>query len=267
MLKPTSFKKSLIFHHQKYDNKNQHDAHEFLLDTLTMLDYAISKKYVEVINELTSTHWIKSRKTWKSTFDGKKSFITDEFFGQYVTKFKCNSCQEDYFKYDPFCCVYLTLRDPREEYPLQFLIDKHFESDYFNVTCQRECNIDRQDPEDQLKPEHEVSSKIIHLPETLIFVIKRYDNIGGKTKSKVTINESITLDKHFHNISSDPVVFNFKSAVFHDGDTIDSGHYYSCVKRKTGYKIFDDTKIFGVEDINTIDQSSSYILFYERVKN
>lgn len=265
ILKPTSFKKALNFNHPKYDNKYQHDAHEFLLDVLDMLNESTNVKYAEVLSDYSSSHYIKSRKSWKSTFGGKKSFITEEFFGQFLTKFRCNTCRQKFYKYEPFCCIYLSIPNLTQCFTTQSLIEEYFKPSYNNVICQNECNESIEDKEDYTNPEHKISTNLLTLPETLTLVIKRYNNENKKMKNEITIDQMISLDKFSQITGDESVYYKFKSAIFHTGDTTDSGHYFSVIKRKTGYKIFDDTKIFGVEDVNSIDKTTSYILFYEKI--
>jgi ubiquitin carboxyl-terminal hydrolase 8 len=264
VLKPTSLKKSINYNYPKYNNKKQHDAHELLLDILDMLHHSTHKKSLEFISDNSSSHYIKSRKAWKAVFNNKNSYISDNFFGQMRKKFKCNVCQQSFYIYEPFSCLFLNLPN-NSQYTISNLIKHNFKPDYINVICKRECNEYCIDEEDKTNPEHKVSEKFFKLPETLILVIKRYNKNNIKIRSELTIEEQINIEDYCITNTEESVVYTLKSVIFHDGDTTDSGHYFSVVKYKTGYKVFDDTKIFGINDINTIDNTSSYILFYERM--
>lgn len=261
IVKPTSFKNSINFIFKKYNNNQQHDAYEFMTDLINVLHEYSSKSSVEVYSDYSSNKFKESRKEWRKHFDNQTSFVLEYFYGQFITKYTCNLCYNNFYKYEPFASIDLSVPPKVTSCDLNYIINKNFTKDYLNIECEK-CS---EDLDFKKNPEHKITNRIYKLPEILIFVIKRYNNHLQKNNFEMTLNETITMEPYYFTNNNESNFYSLKSIICNSGDTLYSGHYYSIIKRGSSFKIYDDSKIYSIDslDYNSI-KKDSYILFYER---
>lgn len=256
ILRPSTFKKVLVYNKPHYNNKLQHDSEELFLDILDMI-YEITSK--DTNKEKKTGLLFSSKKQWESYFK-YDSFILDEYYGQYMCKYTCNGCDESFYDFVPFCSIYLDL--PLYDTDTFTLLKNHFKKDYKNVNCKNYCNRGK-DPDDLLTPEHLIENKIFKLPNTLVIVLKRYTKNRTKSKINVHIEERLDLSDYYpiNYNTTEETVYKIKSVINNYGDTIMSGHYTTTKVEDKKMIEYDDTKKTPVLDLNLKD---CYILFYER---
>lgn len=261
ILRPTTFKKVLAYNKPHYNNKIQHDSEELFLDILDMLYESTSIEKNNIENKNYSKYIISSKNQWNLYFT-KDSFVLDEYYGQYSCKYTCNICDEIFYDFVPFCSIYLNL--PTYDTDITTLIRNYFEKDYKNIKCRKDCNKDR-DQDDLLTPEHLIETNIFKLPNTLVFVLKRYTKNRAKNKVGVYINDILDLSDYYptNYNTNESVVYKISSVINNKGDTIMSGHYTTTIyKNENNYIEYDDAKINNVE---SFDKNDCYMLFYEKL--
>ncbi len=248
IIKPISFKNSvnMLLKNQKYNNVEQHDAHEFLLD---ILDIIHENSRVEKINDpnCSSEACSRAAREWSNTLRNTESFITREFYGQYKIKYECSICLYKFYKFDVFSCMYLDFPTRKKECDIQELINHHFLTDYVTLTCEK-CHC---------SSEHTVSKKIFKMPRVLVIVLKRYTTSSFKNSVILKNIENMNIKNYG--------TYNLNSVVCNNGNTLQSGHYYSIISRDNRYTLHDDHKITQIESIKP--SSDAYIIFYSQKKN
>lgn len=175
-----------------------------LLDFLVFLHTFTAKKEVVVENSFASAHYTSAMNRKREILDGLASFISKEFYGQYITKMKCNMCEHVSYAYELFSSINITIPKKITSCDVNHLLEKNFVKDYSNYICNGECNIDV--PEDGKKnPEHKISTKIFRLPDTLIL------ELNGKVK--LDVNQTINMEKYYNTNIDESVVYEIHSIV------------------------------------------------------
>ena len=255
-LGPKSFKRYIDMHYPKYSDSNQHDSHEFLVDLLESLNIALSKKALDIkISDFSSKHHLEAKKIWRSYFKCNNSIISDLFYGQFIREFRCKSCFNSYFNYDPFSSLILSYANPDPISIIDLINFSYYNRDYVQSKCSK-CS-------EKYNEEHEVTTRIYKLPEVLVVVVKRFNNYLTKNSVNIKVDEILDLSDITAGNSDESVFYDLSSIICHSGRTITSGHYYSIIRRNNAYYQFDDS-IISEYDIKSLDGTSPYILFYTR---
>jgi ubiquitin C-terminal hydrolase len=227
----------------------QKDSHEFLNKLLYYLNIGLKhiNLYYDYFNKLTIIDYIYS--------------------GNISTKIKsieCNHSSNKNTHYDYFELNIPINLDVHKENPLpnntdiQIYIDEYFKKEkLFNENkwkcekCNKYCNAI-------------INTFIGKTPETLIILLKRFDNNGTKIKKSVLIKKNINI------INSNTLKINYtlQSCIMHIGNTLLSGHYITLAKYfNNEWFICDDNRIKKQKnfDINNgFNSSNVYILFYKK---
>lgn len=265
-IKPTSFYKSFIEKFPQYKVNYQHDAREFLFNLLEELNGSIQQKCIGIeTSEYANKHYLHSLKEWRSYFENKKSYIIDNFYGQYFKKLICTQCNKHTYKYDPFLTIHI---QPKLDISIYNLINRSLLLDYINKTCDK-CKEDNNDieidslPDYLINPEHSVETLIYKLPQTLIVSVDCFTSTNQKINVKVNIDETIDLYEKIMCNTDEPSTYKLSSIIYHQGD-MSSGHYFTVCFRNNKYHLFNDTNIEKDIDINKI-KSIPYLIFYEKM--
>jgi ubiquitin carboxyl-terminal hydrolase 36/42 len=245
IIKPSSFKRSIDYYLPKYNNKLQHDPHEFFTDFINLIDKntmeIVSCKDKENVKNKLYQSWLKD------IFMGKTSIVRDNYHGSMLLKYTCRSCGTCFYKFEEFTSIILHCQNNTS---ISKLINKYFEEDYAIVKCKDCCN----DFSDGV--EHEITKIFYNLPDTLCFVINKFK---GETKKKCSVKIDEELDFCELYLEHDSSSYKFHSAVIHEGSCLNSGHFFSIVNNV----IYDDEKMFNYKgDYSNLD---CYIVFYKKL--
>lgn len=271
IITPTSFYKSFIDKYKQYRVNYEHDARDFIFDLLSELHESFAQKSVSlIVSPYSSKHFINSLQEWTCYFDNKKSFLSENFYGQYLENYTCDTCGNVFYKYSPFLSI--NIKCHKSGTSLQDLIYSTMKSDTIKSICEiclKENTIDYPDLEDMpdhLKtPYHTLQTYIYKLPNVLIVYNKCFNVINNKyikTKEIPKIDETLDLYKKVWSNSCESVMYKLSSIIYHQGD-INNGHYFTVVKRNEKYHLFNDSVIEKDIDINKI-KSMPYMFFYEK---
>ena len=192
------------------------------------------------INNLNHIH----QKEWYKYFKNKISFINDIFYGQYKSEIKCKSCNHILINYEPFITIKLELKDN----DLLNCLKLHLSWEHnINFTCENCKNTN-------------ISKKRLtlqKLPNTLIFTLKRYNNLLQKNNNHITFPSLFEIDN---------IKYELTSIINHYGHILESGHYtvYSKHHINNKWYEFNDKNITEI-NINNINKNIIYMLIYNKL--
>lgn len=216
----------------------------FFLDFLIFLHTYTAKKEVVIENNFASVHYTSAMKRKRETLNGLSSFISKEFYGQYITKKKCNMCGHVSYAYELFSSIHLSIPKKITSCDISYLLYKNFSTDYSNYICSGECNIDV--PEDGKKnPEHKISTKIFKLPQTLILGLDR--NI------ELAVNKTINMEKYYNTNIDESVMYEIHSVVCKE---------YTVINRRETFYMYKDDQITLLKDFNSV--KNPLLILYTR---
>jgi hypothetical protein len=104
--------------------------------------------------------------------------------------------------------------------------------------------------------------KIDNTSKFIVIQLKLYDNLLRKQR------QPIQFDNANNTITINGINYNLKSVIFHQGATMNSGHYIAAVRINTQWTLFNDNlPLQTLANINDVDQNtySPYMFLYERV--
>ena len=161
-----------------------------------------------------------------------------------------------------------------DNYSFNFFIDQIMYLDDFENECEfndilkgnlgNYCNLTMDCPGCEKEIIIEEKTKIIKLPEILIFTLERYQG----NPNHVAIKPNIEIDMKDYideSLIVDSTLYELFAINIRFGETIDFGHEICQVKRGEKWFRIDDNNGYEIEPLS-FDESSSYGLFYRRKK-
>ena len=122
---------------------------------------------------------------------------------------------------------------------------------------------------------NKIEKKIMNIPKTLIMKIKKYYNIDNRMiKNNQPINYPPILDIQPYIIGNESVKYELYAIINHVG-TINSGHYYSYVKKyNTKNNTFfnqwyccNDSNVSTITNEEALNSENAFMLFYHYNEN
>jgi len=234
----------------------QNDAMEFIMILFDLLNQEVGKRlslekqnsgihgYEKLVN-LLQTSWINSHHT-------SYSFLSDIVYGQLVNQTKCSLCGKIEHQGETFCCLSLQVPKADATLTLMSMVEFYFKAEEVKRNCDS-CKL------------HNVEavnvSRFWRMPSTLIIHLKRFDHLGNKIKTHVSVPFLIDLDDF--TIAKTDSKYVLKAIACHTGD-MNFGHYYALVRDKTHqWHRIDDMNVTPVE-FSQVPTSHFYIMFYEK---
>tara|TARA_B000000565_G_scaffold235451_1_gene196451 strand:- start:637 stop:1566 length:930 start_codon:yes stop_codon:yes gene_type:complete len=184
-------------------------------------------------------------KEWLLYFKKNISFVNNIFYGQYKSEILCNECNHSTLSYSPFISLKLELSSSNMlnclKNHLSWEEDVHF-------TCEK-CSC---------KNNVKKRLTLIRVPDIFVITLKRYNNVFDKNNQNIDISNSFNIDNN---------KLELFCIINHYGSCIYSGHYTAYVKhiKDNQWYHMNDNNISKI-DINTIDTSDIYMLFYKKIK-
>ena len=261
-ISPVSLKKIIKEKFPKYNENNKMDAQEFLLDFLELLHNSLKTISTESNNIILNDHGLSSSKQWNEYFENKFSIISELFTGQTIKRGNCSTCfTKNFFNYDLFSNMII--------YPkmggnvsVSKLIEDTFQKDFSPYRCS-ECDPDSEETD----KEHEITSFVYKLPETLIVTINRFNGDSTKNTGSCTIDTELNLSNYYYSNGIESAKYELKSVILHlGGNTLNDGHYVTIIKRKENLYLIDDHQVsLLTKPLNEINGSFPYLLFYSKI--
>ena len=111
---------------------------------------------------------------------------------------------------------------------------------------------------------HDLKKSFTHLPRTLFIILSRYESTDSgelqKVHNNIFVNDEITI-----NYQNGIATYQLKSSVCHIGESVNSGHYTTVVKKGNDYICCDDLHITLTDSDYMLD--TAYIVIYDRKEN
>ena len=189
------------------------------------------------------------------------SIITDLFIGYISFEFLCQCGSKD-FSFGQFIDIPLLFDNENlNQYDLNNLIKSNIlRNEIIKVNdickdCEKIC--DRQQ-----------KIRIANLPQLLILSIQRFNNFNQKkNNTKISFNEVLDLNEVIDNEIFDNSNTNYRlwGIIYHKGNNLNNGHYFSYIKIQGNWFCFDDKNI--INDIPDFNSSDVNTLFFTRINN
>lgn len=233
----------------------QQDAHECLLGILNIIHIAVSNKltsyHIGPIDTKVHEKLLNAKKAWISDFKDDYSIVNNLFFGQYIQKLRCDTCEHTTYKYESFIDLGVCL--DTKFCTLYDLLDKYFKKQKVKLVCEGEC-------------ERTVSFtrrvKIIKLPKYLIINLKRFTNKLQKIDTAIAFSSNLDMSKYSVAVENSSVEYELVSVINHSGN-LESGHYYTFNRTYDGVWVHINDNIVTSLDPKEICTNKAYILIYE----
>ena len=182
----------------------------------------------------------------------ENSFIISLFYPQIVNTFTCK-CGYISYSFEKIIDIPLLLNEEKET-SLESLIDNYFTEE--NFKWESKCDNCKQ------KEIHNKSTRIINLPNVLIFSLQRInERLHIKNNSVVSFKEEINIKKYCDDsISYKESGYSLFGISNHCG-SIDFGHYFANCKINGQWYEFNDSNVRAESSIK-LNSSSVYCLFY-----
>ena len=267
-----------------YEHNTQQDSQEFfrkLLDLISNecnnsipIDRLTLKSDCVAFNTDPSTHnnsisqMIKDYLLYSKSIED--SFITETFYGSFITTFSCNKCKYKTYAFDNFLDFPLTFDEKRINLNVWYLPEIKLSVDYLlsnyfkpeQIEWEKNCN----NKNCKIKARHTKQSKVIKLPKVIIVCLQRLSSEQLKKNTiSVLINDELDFSQYIdifaETINQSSRKYYLKGIINHTG-SLDFGHYYSQVKINNKWVEFDDNKVNILDDRKDFSCSKAYTLVY-----
>ena len=106
--------------------------------------------------------------------------------------------------------------------------------------------------------------KIERPPQVLCVQLKRFNMMGGKNGTPVTLARNLNISNHVRWANQIPVEYKLVSMINHVGSSANCGHYTSIAEGADGkFYSFDDAIVIPTTLQNALNGKSAYVIFYE----
>ena len=244
----------------KYKYNNQEDANEFISNFLDALVEETSHKIYKIeykINGYNKELEFAFEKFCNKFYMRKgDSKMLDLFYGNYLTKTTCKSCESNVFKFSAFNMIELPIYiinkyNKRQKLDIDEILKSYFsESKIYEAICGK-CH----------KKELYSRTFISKLPENLIIFFGRTTN-DEYIDTKIEYSEkAIDLSNYLFNIVQNS--YSLSGVIHYTSFGRKIGHYTASCKYKNGWLHFDDNNIYEINKPQ--DFNGEIILFYESI--
>ena len=185
-----------------------------------------------------------NNKQWDLNFRKKHSYINSEFYGQYKSEIQCLNCNHSSLTYNPYITLKLELVNSTVINCLKSHLSWENNITYTCEKCKCENNAKKR-------------FTILKIPNVFVITLKRYTNFGEKKEDIIDYPLLFEIDN---------IKLELYGMINHYGNHLFCGHYTSYIKHLKNdkwYHINDN----NIEEINidTIDKSNVYMLFYKKI--
>ena len=268
---------------------NQHDAHEFLITFIDIINdthsFIKSNPLPSNISSLTDKEFnelpvdkrinIGIKKTFYNLNKNGYSILKNNLYFYTAQIINCNNCNFNSISFQENSMLNLPIPDTKEQVTIYNCLDKYFNLEFMDneYKCEK-CSIK--------KTNNKLSKQLMTKPNDILIYFKRFDfdiKSMSMTKNKTNIKYPyiLNLQKYYANISNlhnenNKILYKLKSVICHRG-TLNYGHYYNFVS-KTNELNNDEWYLCNdenIEKLNTehidknIINNDAYILCYELV--
>ncbi|CAD8120719.1 unnamed protein product [Paramecium sonneborni] len=214
---------------KKFNPKQQHDAQEFLLYLITMMEDEI----LELNKECEQKQQPKI-----------ENIIKKYLKGQILSELICRNCKHKSPISEEFLTLSLALtKVTTVNQSLEDFFKDEIIQDYQCDNCHKKKTAVKK-------------TKITNLPRYLILHLKRFKFFPKSTK--ITQQIKFSIESNFCNTE-----YKLIGVIVHSG-SLEQGHYYSYGRRQNKWWLFNDQRIKQANKID-VQQQQGYILFYQQL--
>ncbi len=260
VIKPISFKQTLVQYKSEFSGFGQHDSQEVLTTLIGLLHdalyYEVNITHQGTIKNNLDKMEIDSIKIWGEHFKKQYSKILEIFYGQFHSRLICTTCNGYTNNFDPFCSV--TVPITAKCHNIYDCFDEYSKVEILNNDNKWKCEHCK-----NLTNAAKTIS-IWKLPNVLIIVLKRFNY--GMCSVKIGKNiefplEELDLKKYVDGYDKYNALYECFAVINHVGST-NFGHYYAYCKNMNGkWYEYDDADVTELKDIPS---NNAYVIFYRR---
>lgn len=243
--------------YEQFSQRIPNDAHEFTVYMLDQLHEGMKRPFTLKTTEIATLS--PSQDAWYKQFATSYSPLVDLLFGLERIECICRNCNNSSIKWEVFNMIKIGFNNDTVNINDMLINEmKHIDTieDYQCDSCKSRTTVD-------------IHRSIWKLPHILIIVIRRFNDIGNKEHTAVTISPNIYPSAIFAKDSPEPsnkYSYNLISIVNHHGSHF-GGHYTSAALNPVDsqWYFYDDetaTK-FNTERLNEFG-SNVYITIYRK---
>ena len=254
---PKMFKDILNLIEPRFNNNEQHDAHECITYILEILHKSLREDYPYNFSgdnmPLYQIEWYKFLKS-------ENSVISHLFYGQLQTQIRCSVCDQSSFQYDPFHCLSIPLSTPQITQGIPtppVTLEQSLELfSAVEILCDEnawEC------PTCKKKTKSLQQIGLWKLPQIFLIHLKRFNGIQ-KIRYEIQFPARMVIQEP---CSSEMKQYELYGIVNHQGE-LNFGHYTSFVRIIDNWFFVNDTQVGAVQFGEILKSDQPYILFYIR---
>ena len=239
----------------------QADSQEFLQFFLEkiheQLKYKVSMNITGEIKNKTDRLATLAYKSLNTHFHNNYSKIVEEFYGlEYSKIFTPDDAEYTSETFSPFSTLALEIPEKYEDNELTLY-------DCLNNYTIKETNIKHSQNQEDTNTYHK-QLQFWSLPNSLIIVVKRYDNFLNKKNNVINFPiNSLNMFKYSIGYNNDKNIYDLYAISNHSGQ-LNGGHYWCYAKNLDGnWYNFNDEKVTSIEESDLIS-NNAYCLFYKK---
>jgi len=216
-------------------------------------DYVYSKNFTYNI-------FVASLDFWRDALDKSHSPMIDIFGGLNVDIISCSGCNILSHKFQYADMLPIPLHQNKHSHDLYDYLNDYFNETQLNETICKKCG--------QCKIK---KPSIWFFPNIMVIQLIRFGD--GNRKDKRNIHCPLKLDMSMHQCKYNPLndctEYNLYAIACHQGNILNSGHYYAIAKENDKwYECNDYYYIKEISNIeNRLNSEEIYLLFYEKNKS
>ncbi|XP_054160386.1 ubiquitin carboxyl-terminal hydrolase 2-like [Oppia nitens] len=246
---PTNFWQTFAEFNSEFQDKEQHDAQEFLRYLINGLHDEINT--VQAKPKTQTDKQINSNKAWD--YYNKyvdNSYLVDLFVGQFKSTVRCDYCKHESCCYETFWDLSISIPEVDHQITIVECLRYYFTDEQLTGDSMPTCDT---------CAARRSSTKLLafrRTPKILVIQLKRFLNDGKKISRLVTIETQITIDG---------LDYSIFALITHKGHTCLKGHYVCYCKVDDQWYTYDDEEIHKKFEMHWDDIPGSYILFYRQI--
>ena len=222
---PEEFQEKLFTEYSTFEKGRQEDGQELLSKLLESI-HMDSKLRLEHPKEFNpkKIKQVTVKQLWEHHLSKHASIFTVVFEGLQRVRICCSVCKNVFHKFEAFSQLALSLNNQQNQ--LQVIMDSNFKQETLKEDNAMHCDTCGK------KTLALKMTKIVHMPEVLTIVLKRFEydpNRGYSVKIDTDIHYSEQDFVLPVQVSETPANLELFAVVCHAG-TISNGHYYALIK-------------------------------------
>uniref|UniRef100_A0AAG5CT35 Ubiquitin carboxyl-terminal hydrolase n=1 Tax=Anopheles atroparvus TaxID=41427 RepID=A0AAG5CT35_ANOAO len=250
---------------RQFGGIEQQDSHEFLTILMDWLHSDLQTIQMQISTSIDKLP--PSEKAWVEHFKGKRSYISELFYGQIKSTVKCTRCQNESATYETFSNLSLELPQDFNICNLDNCLDMYFHGEKVRGWYCPECK-SNQDAIKKLAISRLPSILVVHFkrfyadPDAIATVYRKKQTLVKFPLSELNMSPYLARTEVNRNKRLTTYRYHLYGVSNHYG-SMESGHYTAFCLNNVHQKWFkfDDYNVSSI-DASDVQASAAYILFY-----